>query len=180
MCLTGLHEVARELENPFRNVPNEIPLVTLLAMFNESLIVLYSGFHPDHFWEPDEYRDFGENRKAKDGDILFTETNSFEGLSSLISDASLSPISREKTPLTVNGGGRGRGRRSRSKNGDAPQSTKVPRSTKEGKENAPATIPDLQALVEQQQYELNRLQKMVFRMEEISKSREASPSQANS
>ena len=25
-CLVGLHEVAREMENPFRNVPNEIPL----------------------------------------------------------------------------------------------------------------------------------------------------------
>jgi len=55
-CLSGLHEVARELENPFRNVPNEIPLYTLQAMFNESLITVYSGYHPDHFWNGDEYR----------------------------------------------------------------------------------------------------------------------------
>lgn len=55
-CLCGLHEVARELENPFRNVPNEIPLYTLQAMFNESLITVYSGYHPDHFWNGDEYR----------------------------------------------------------------------------------------------------------------------------
>jgi predicted membrane chloride channel (bestrophin family) len=55
-CLAGLHEVARELENPFRNVPNEIPLCTLQAMFNESLITLFSGYHPDHYWEPNDYQ----------------------------------------------------------------------------------------------------------------------------
>jgi len=55
-CLSGLHEVARELENPFRNVPNEIPLVTLQAMFNEGLITMYAGFHPDHYWDPAKYR----------------------------------------------------------------------------------------------------------------------------
>jgi len=76
-CLAGLHEVARELENPFRNVPNEIPLVTLQAMFNESLITMYSGFHPDHYWDPAKYRrqnkweppesldENGENAKGK-------------------------------------------------------------------------------------------------------------------
>eukprot|EP00978_Attheya_sp_CCMP212_P035867 scaffold158578_cov24-Attheya_sp.AAC.1 len=36
-CLAGLHEVAKELENPFRNVPNNLPLCTLQAMYNESL-----------------------------------------------------------------------------------------------------------------------------------------------
>lgn len=58
-ALAGLHEVARELENPFRNVPNDIPLNTLMAMFNESLITLFAGFHPDHYWDPDEYRGLG-------------------------------------------------------------------------------------------------------------------------
>jgi len=58
-CLAGLHEVSRELENPFRNIPNEIPLVTLQAMFNESLITMYSGYHPDHFWDPDQYENYG-------------------------------------------------------------------------------------------------------------------------
>mmetsp|Transcript_24461 Transcript_24461/g.36490 ORF Transcript_24461/g.36490 Transcript_24461/m.36490 type:complete len:614 (-) Transcript_24461:176-2017(-) len=68
-CLAGMHEVARELENPFRNVPNEIPLVKLQALFNESLITLFSGFHPDHFWEPDEYRPEGsiENTTTENG-----------------------------------------------------------------------------------------------------------------
>jgi len=51
-CLSATHEVARELENPFRNVPNEIPLVTLQAQFNEALITMYSGYHPDHYWDP--------------------------------------------------------------------------------------------------------------------------------
>lgn len=48
--LAGIHEVARELENPFRNIPNELPLVTLQAQFNEALITMYAGYHPDHYW----------------------------------------------------------------------------------------------------------------------------------
>lgn len=44
---------ARELENPFRNVPNEIPLVTMMAHFNEALITMYAGYHPDHYWDGD-------------------------------------------------------------------------------------------------------------------------------
>jgi predicted membrane chloride channel (bestrophin family) len=61
VCLAGAHEVARELENPFRNLPNEIPLITLQAQFNEALITLYSGYHPDHFWDANEYRRVGKN-----------------------------------------------------------------------------------------------------------------------
>jgi len=53
LCLSGIHEVARELENPFRNVPNELPLVTFQAQYNEALITMYSGYHPDHFWDGD-------------------------------------------------------------------------------------------------------------------------------
>ena len=37
-CLAGIHEVARELENPFRNIPNDLPLATMQAQFNEALI----------------------------------------------------------------------------------------------------------------------------------------------
>mmetsp|Transcript_27198 Transcript_27198/g.75024 ORF Transcript_27198/g.75024 Transcript_27198/m.75024 type:complete len:609 (-) Transcript_27198:81-1907(-) len=58
-ALSGIHEVARELENPFRNVPNEIPLVTLQAQFNEALLTMYAGYHPDHFW-----RDSAEHYKT--------------------------------------------------------------------------------------------------------------------
>ena len=49
-CLFGISEVARELESPFLNVPNDVPLCTLLAMHNESLIAMCSGYHPDHYW----------------------------------------------------------------------------------------------------------------------------------
>ena len=45
-----MHEVARELENPFRNVPNEIPLATLMAESNEALLTMFAGYHPDFFW----------------------------------------------------------------------------------------------------------------------------------
>lgn len=38
LCFLGLHEVARELENPFRNVPNDLPLLTYQAQFNEALV----------------------------------------------------------------------------------------------------------------------------------------------
>lgn len=54
-CLSGIHEVAREMENPFRNIPNDIPVVTFQAQFNEALIVMYSGYHPDHFWDPTKH-----------------------------------------------------------------------------------------------------------------------------
>ena len=52
-CLAGLHEVARELENPFRNAPNDVPLGTLLAFYNEALVTMFAGFHPDAYWEQD-------------------------------------------------------------------------------------------------------------------------------
>jgi predicted membrane chloride channel (bestrophin family) len=51
MCFTGLHEVARELENPFQNVPNDIPLNNFQAQFNEGLMVMFFGYHPDAYWE---------------------------------------------------------------------------------------------------------------------------------
>ena len=51
LCFSGLHEVARELENPFRNVPNDIPANNFQAQFNEALLTIYSGYHPDAFWE---------------------------------------------------------------------------------------------------------------------------------
>ena len=35
MIYVGLHEVSRELEDPFQNTPNDIPLNTFQAQFNE-------------------------------------------------------------------------------------------------------------------------------------------------
>lgn len=50
--MAGVQEVGRELENPFRNTPNEVPLVPLLALYNEALVTMYFGYHPDFFWKP--------------------------------------------------------------------------------------------------------------------------------
>lgn len=54
LCLSGINEVARDLENPFRNFPNDLPLVTFQAQYNEALITMYAGFHPDFFWNGDQ------------------------------------------------------------------------------------------------------------------------------
>jgi predicted membrane chloride channel (bestrophin family) len=50
MCFAGLHEVARELENPFQNVPNDVPLNNFQAQFNEALMNMFTGYHPDAYW----------------------------------------------------------------------------------------------------------------------------------
>ena len=50
LCFTGLHEVAREIENPFQNVPNDVPLNNYQAQFNEGLMVMFYGYHPDAYW----------------------------------------------------------------------------------------------------------------------------------
>jgi len=46
----GLHEVAKELEEPFRNAPNDLPLNNFQAQFNEALLAIYAGFHPEAWW----------------------------------------------------------------------------------------------------------------------------------
>lgn len=51
MSFTGLHEVSRELESPFQNVPNDIPLNNFQAQFNEALMTMFLGYHPDSYWE---------------------------------------------------------------------------------------------------------------------------------
>lgn len=54
LCFLGMHEVARELETPFQNIPNDLPLTTFQAQFNEALVAMYAGFHPDAWWEGEE------------------------------------------------------------------------------------------------------------------------------
>ena len=51
LCFLGLNEVSRELDNPFQNIPNDIPLTTYQAEMNEALVTMYAGFHPDGWWE---------------------------------------------------------------------------------------------------------------------------------
>lgn len=73
MSFVGLHEVAREMENPFQNVPNDIPLNNFQAQYNEALMTMFTGYHPDAFWEVvqkekdsiPEHKNGGENRSAK-------------------------------------------------------------------------------------------------------------------
>jgi len=59
VCLAGLHEVSQEFENLFWNVPNDISLCTLLAMYNESLITMCLGYHPDFYWREENYKGGG-------------------------------------------------------------------------------------------------------------------------
>jgi predicted membrane chloride channel (bestrophin family) len=63
-CLAGLHEVARELENPFRNVPNDLPVTTFQAFFNEALLTMYNGYHPDAYWDPSRTKGGGMPHKS--------------------------------------------------------------------------------------------------------------------
>lgn len=50
---TGLNEISKELEFPFRSTPNDLPLNLFQAQFNEALVTMFSGFHPDAWWEID-------------------------------------------------------------------------------------------------------------------------------
>lgn len=65
LCFLSIHEVARELENPFHNVPNDLPLLTFQAHFNEALVTIYSGFHPDAWWEVDPAGDTMDKNGAE-------------------------------------------------------------------------------------------------------------------
>lgn len=47
----GLFHVSNELEDPFRNVPNDLPLNFFQAEFNEALVVMFAGFHPEAWWD---------------------------------------------------------------------------------------------------------------------------------
>lgn len=81
LCLAGINEVARDLENPFRNFPNELPLVNFQAQFNESLMTMYAGFHPDSFWDGDQVLRMarssgrGGDRNKQDNSVIGLDTN---------------------------------------------------------------------------------------------------------
>jgi len=61
LCIEGINEVARDLENPFRNFPNELPLVNIMAQFNEGLITMFAGYHPDSFWDGHQVMDIAQS-----------------------------------------------------------------------------------------------------------------------
>lgn len=64
MCFCGLHEVARELENPFQNAPNDIPVNFFQSEFNEALITMFFGCHPDAYWQVVEKKEKEETIEA--------------------------------------------------------------------------------------------------------------------
>ena len=53
----GLWHVSNELEDPFRNVPNDLPLNRFQAEFNEALLVMFAGFHPEAWWDIADEKD---------------------------------------------------------------------------------------------------------------------------
>lgn len=70
--------VANELEDPFRNVPNDIPLNHFQAQFNEALVCMFAGFHPEAWWDIDE------RKKSLGGDVGLKDS----GIKSLLIGAS--------------------------------------------------------------------------------------------
>ena len=109
-CLVSLHEVARELENPFRNVPNEIPLCTLHAMYNETLVTMFSGYNPDGFWDAEAYQGMLEamalgkvyqNAREKEEQVeMSTVKDEKESAKDLVAESSLDAgmTKEEKSP----------------------------------------------------------------------------------
>lgn len=82
LCIEAINAVARDLENPFRNFPNELPLVNIMAQFNEGLITMYAGYHPDSFWDGDQVMNSalssgraGYKSKQQDNGIIGTESH---------------------------------------------------------------------------------------------------------
>jgi len=53
LLFAGLNELSKELEYPFRSMPNDLPLNLFQAQFNEALVTTFAGFHPDSWWEID-------------------------------------------------------------------------------------------------------------------------------
>ena len=43
----GLWHVSNELEDPFKNVPNDLPLFIFQEELNEALVVIFSDFQPE-------------------------------------------------------------------------------------------------------------------------------------
>jgi predicted membrane chloride channel (bestrophin family) len=63
----GLWLVANELEDPFRNAPNDLPLNNFQAQFNEALVCVFAGFHPEAWWDVDEnIKSLGGNERTND------------------------------------------------------------------------------------------------------------------
>jgi predicted membrane chloride channel (bestrophin family) len=89
LCFSGLHEVSRELEAPFMNAPNDIPLNNFQAQFNESLITMFFGCHPDAYWELHEQVEevlVDEKEAKNDEDVSHKEANGESAPMSVIAE----------------------------------------------------------------------------------------------
>ena len=147
-CLFGLHEVAKELENPFRNIPNDIPLCTFLAQFNEALITMYSGYHPDHYWDADKFR------------------RSYEAQLSMVKEA---PADMETShPRNLSGADSGKNQEKavtppppEQRNNGGDSSSQRPQSVAADKSAQSLSLPELQQMIQEQALEIERLKKAV-------------------
>lgn len=182
-CLSGIHEVAREMENPFRNIPNDIPVVTFQAQFNEALIVMYSGYHPDHFWDPTKHdhhpseppskerKRYGSRiQKSPRGSVPATLSPKRESMGtpipisprpSGIKRTISAPDKAEATPIP--GAGGAPGLRTRNSAPGRPKATPVPLAETSAHGSAgPTTIPtsssDGPSVANNQTEELSRMQ----------------------
>jgi len=105
MCFTGLHETAREVEAPFQNIPNDVPLNNFQAQFNESLMIMFYGYHPDAFWRDgegdEEDDDFDLSSANNDGDSSLVG-NDFGRKSAMTSTAAAAATPESQTPKARN------------------------------------------------------------------------------
>lgn len=65
----GLWHVSNELEDPFRNVPNDLPLNRFQAEFNEALLVMFAGFHPESWWDISDEETIHEGLTVSDLEV---------------------------------------------------------------------------------------------------------------
>lgn len=168
-CLSGIHEVARELENPFRNIPNELPLVTFQAQFNEALLTMYSGYHPDHFWDSSKHTHHpsepslhkrksgtGSRRSSKQAPSAEPSNNHGSPSSSLLHDPALGNVPVADVPSEV-------AATAASVVADAAETTRA--SSTNGKEsdnnNTAQQIAKMQAKMEEYGNEIERLRQLL-------------------
>lgn len=146
-CLFGLHEVAKELENPFRNVPNEIPLCTFLAQFNESLVTILSGYHPDHYWNADKFRRSYEAQLSMVKEVpAEMERSCARNLSGANSGKDQEKVVTPPPPARRSNDGDSANQRPQSTNADKKAQTSM-------------SLPELQQMIQEQALEIERLKK---------------------
>jgi len=103
LSLEGINEVARDLENPFRNFPNELPVITFQAQYNEALLTMYAGYHPDLYWNGDQVMRMTQpGSREMPSSVRAKSSKSKENCnSSGASGGVLEPISVAELPLTA-------------------------------------------------------------------------------